>query len=206
MGKIIVYHVAKGSFFQDRHGFYQPADFDWPGHGDCGPACADGLVALTLVCTDKVLGAGLGHFLAKAEPDYAQAANAWERSIILAREAVQVPALGPEYGVASAPLFVLGGALDFYATRLLEQGAFAQAAPLIEKSYAVSVARGFRSGIGAALSNRGLQGNLGQARLHLMAAVPITTTNLFPAVHAKTKLCSASPCCIRIIRKRHGNC
>lgn len=152
---------------------------------------ADGLVALTLLCPDKVLGAGVWHFLAKAAPDYAQAANAWERSIVLAREAVQVPALGPEYGVASDPLFVLGGALDFYATRLIEQGAFAQAAPLIEESHAVSVARGFRSGIGAALSKRGLlallQGNLGQARLHLAEALTITTTNIFPAVRVKSK-------------------
>ncbi len=152
---------------------------------------ATDLMALTQLCPDKVLGAGVWHFLAKAAPDFAQAASAWERSIALAREALHVPGLGPEYGVGSDPLFILGGALDFYATRLLEQGVFAQAGPLIAESHAVSVARGFRSGIGAALSNRGLlallQGNLGQARLHLAEALTITTTSIFPAVRAKTK-------------------
>ncbi|MGB5048020.1 MAG: tetratricopeptide repeat protein, partial [Caldilineaceae bacterium] len=152
---------------------------------------ADELVALAEDSTSKVLCAGVWHFLAKATPGFAQAANAWERSILLAHEAAQTPTLGPEFGVASDPLFVLGGALDFYANRLIAQGAFAQATPLIEEALAVSVKRGFRSGIGAELSNLGLlallQGNLAQARTHLSKALTITTTNIFPAVHAKTK-------------------
>ena len=153
---------------------------------------ADDLIALTTVCTNKVLGAGVWHFLAKAAPDFEQAARAWAQSISLAREAAHLPGLGPEFGVASDYHFVLGGALNFYATRLLEQGAFAQATPLIEESLAVAQARGFRSGSGAALSNLGLrallQGQLTQAHTHLAAAVTITTTHLFPAVHAKSKM------------------
>ena len=128
-------------------------------------------------CSDKLLQAAVWHFSALFSADFRQAATALERSIALARTASESPGLGPEFGLVTDRDFVLGNALWAYAERLIEQGEFAQAIPLLKESLEIFRARESRYEMADSLGTLGrlalLQGDLALAHKLLREAITI---------------------------------
>ncbi len=135
------------------------------------------MLALLEVCPDKLLHSAFWHFTAIYSADFAGAVAAWERSLACARAAPAGSGLGPEFGVASDRAFILGNHLWAYATRLIEQGEFGRAAPLLEESAQVIQARGSRWQMAGSLSTLGrlalLQDDMPRARALLQEAVTL---------------------------------
>jgi hypothetical protein len=129
------------------------------------------------VCSDKLLQAVGFFFVANYAADFTQAAVALERGIALARAAGDAPGLGPEFCWFTDRDFWLTALLWQYSTRLIEQGEFARAAPLILEYQKNGQARGSRYELADSLGALGrlawLQGDLAQAHKLLAEAVSI---------------------------------
>ncbi len=142
-------------------------------------------------CSNKLLQSAAWAFVAVVTADFAQAVAAWEKSMVLGREADGLPKLGDEFCVCADHLFAFGSALDNYATRLIEHGAFAQAALLVQESLTMFTARGYPSGIAKSRLNaallRLLQGDLAQAGAILQQAMAMATSGIQPSILARTK-------------------
>lgn len=142
-------------------------------------------------CSNKLLQSAAWAFVAVVTADFAQAVAAWEKSIVLGRKADGLPKLGDEFCVCDDHLFAFGSSLDNYATRLIEHGAFAQAALLVQESLAMFTARGYPSGIAKSRLNaallRLLQGDLAQAGAILQQAMAMATSGIQPSILARTK-------------------
>ncbi len=151
----------------------------------------DELIELADCCSDKLLQSAAWAFVATATADFSQAAAASEKSMALGREANGLPKLGDEFCVCADYLFVLGSAAHNYATRLIEHGAFAKAALLVQECLAMFTARGYPSGIAKSLVNsallRLLQGDLAQAQAILQQAMALATGGIQPSILAQTK-------------------
>jgi len=149
------------------------------------------LIELANRCSDKLSQSSAWAFVAGATADFAQATAAWEKSMALGREADGLPKLGDEFCVCADHLFAFGSSLDNYATRLIEHGAFAQAALLVQESLAMFTARGYPSGIAKSQLNaallRLLQGDLAQAGAILQQAMAMATSGIQPSILARTK-------------------
>jgi predicted ATPase/transcriptional regulator with XRE-family HTH domain len=137
----------------------------------------DEMLGLLAVCPHMVQHSAFWHFTAIYSADFAEAAAAWERSIACARAAREEPGLGPEFGVASDRDFIHGNHIWMYADRLMENGEFARAAPLLMERAQISEARGSRFEMAESLGPLGrlalLQGDLPQARALLQEAVTL---------------------------------
>lgn len=129
-------------------------------------------------CEDKLLHAFAWALIAGTMTDVDQSAAARARSIALARTA-ELSALGTEFGAISDQNFVLANYLAWYAEFLMDQGAFAHAAPLATESLERARAQGDPWGISGGYGVLGRlalwQGDLGQAQLHFHEAVVIAT-------------------------------
>jgi predicted ATPase/DNA-binding XRE family transcriptional regulator len=149
------------------------------------------LIELANSCSNKILQSAAWSFVAVVMADFAQAVAAWEKSMTLGREADGLLKLGDEFCVCADRLFVFGSAADNYATRLIEHGAFAQAALLVQESLAMFTARGYPSGIAKSQLNAALlclsQGDLAQAHAILQQALATATSGIQPSILARTK-------------------
>ena len=135
------------------------------------------MMGLLEVCSDTLLQASAWYFVAVFSADLADSAGAFERSIACARAAHDGPGLGPQFGILSDRGFVLGDSLWGYADRLIEQGEFAQAAPLLAESSKLFRVQGSRWEMAASLGTAGrlalLLGDLTNAHALLREAVTL---------------------------------
>ena len=138
------------------------------------------MLGLLEVCSDKLLQASAWYFVAVFSADLADSAGAFERSIACARAARDRPGLGPQFGILSDRDFVLGDSLWAYADRLIEQGEFAQAAPLLAESSKLLQTQGSRWEMAASLGTAGrlalLQGDLTKSHALLHEAVTLASS------------------------------
>jgi predicted ATPase/DNA-binding XRE family transcriptional regulator len=150
---------------------------------------ADELQELRTLCSDKHLHVGALHFVAGATYDFAEAKQAWQQALEIARTTADSPEPGSEFGVCADRLFILGAVADNLALHLIEHGEFAEATALIQESLDACQARGFHSGIAACLANSGrlwlLQGDLARAYPLLRQAAVTAGDSIHPAVLAK---------------------
>ncbi len=120
------------------------------------------------------------YFLAFHTSDVSQAAGRLERAVVLARAANAAPGPGAEFSAMADRDFALASMLAQYASNLVEQGQFAQAAPLAEEGLQLFRARGDHHGIADCLGALGrlavLQGDLAQARACLQEVISLATT------------------------------
>ncbi len=139
--------------------------------------CADEAWELLEVCSNQVMHSAAWIFTAGSSAGLAEAADAYERSIACARAAYDEPGLGPEFGLLADRDFVLGTPLRSYATRLIEHGEFARAAPLLVESSDIFRARGSRYEMADSIGTLGrlalLQGDFPKARALLREAVTL---------------------------------
>lgn len=127
----------------------------------------------------KLIQASTWFWLAISAADVTEAA-AWEQAIALARAAGNEPALDSKFGLVADRDFVLVSCLWDYASRLIERGEIARAAPLLTESLVIFRRRENQYEIASGLGTLGilalLQGDLAQAHRHLHEAVSIATT------------------------------
>ena len=132
----------------------------------------------------KLLQSTAWYFLAWSASDVSQAIVAVERSIALVRMASELPALGAEFGAMADRDFVLASMLQWYATNLIEQGEFTQAATHSMESLKLFRTQGNRYGIADCLGNLGrlalLQGDLAQAHALLHEVMALATSFQLP--------------------------
>ena len=138
----------------------------------------DEMLQLVPASSHKLIQAATWFWLAISAADVTQAA-AWEQAIHLARDAGEEPALGAEFGLVADRDFVLVSCLCDYASRLIERGEIARAAPLLTESLDIFRRRENHYEIADGLGTLGLlallQGDLIQAHSYLHEAVSIAT-------------------------------
>lgn len=137
----------------------------------------DEMLQLSKLCPILHLQAAAWYWVACYATDFAEAAVAYERSIITARRACEGPPLGPEFCLVADGGFLLGNHLWAYALALIERGEFAQALPLLKESQAIFRQRESRYEMADSLGTLGflafLQGDLAQAQAQLYEAVTL---------------------------------
>jgi predicted ATPase/transcriptional regulator with XRE-family HTH domain len=140
----------------------------------------DEMLQLLESSSNQNLHSAAWHFVACYTPNFSEAATAWEKSITAARNARELPAIDPGFGLITDLDFILGTPLWAYATSLIERGAFASALPLLQESQALFQRRESRYEMADSIGTMGLlafmQGNLAQARVQLQEAVTIAAT------------------------------
>jgi predicted ATPase/DNA-binding NarL/FixJ family response regulator/transcriptional regulator with XRE-family HTH domain len=139
----------------------------------------DEIQELQTLCPDALLEAAACFFISRTFADFSRAAALLERGIALVRAAGETPGLGPEFGWLTDRDFWLTGLLWMFSGRLIEQGEFARATPLILEYQKNGQAQGSRYLMADSLAALGrmawLQGDLAQAHSLLEQAVTIAT-------------------------------
>ena len=137
------------------------------------------LVQLQTDCTEKILCAVTWRTIAVAEADFALAAAAWERCILLLSEARREPPADENYCIYADSVYQHAFALFRYAIRLTDVGEYGQAEQLSTESLMLFRRLDNRDSIIFPLGNLGrlalLRGDLAQARLLLQEAVTDAT-------------------------------
>jgi predicted ATPase len=137
----------------------------------------DEMLQLLEHSTNDHLHSGAWHFVACYASDFSEAAPAFERAIDAARRARTAPAIDPGFCLLTDCDFMLGNPLWAYALRLIEQGKFAQARPLLMESRTIFQRResGYEVADSSGVLGRlaFLQGDLPQAHTYLLEAVTI---------------------------------
>ncbi len=135
------------------------------------------MLELLAVCPNQHLHATAWHFIAAYASDFPEAATAWEKAITVARRAREASTLGPEFCLLTDCDFLLGNPLWAYALRLIGQGKFVQARPLLMESRTIFQQResGYELADTSGVLGRMafLQDDLPQAHPYLQEAVTI---------------------------------
>jgi predicted ATPase/transcriptional regulator with XRE-family HTH domain len=100
------------------------------------------MMELMNVCSDRLLHAAVWHWIALWSSDFAEARVACERSLEAALAAREQTHLGPEYGIVSDLVFILGNTYRDYAEVMMEHGEFAHAVAPLQEGAEVFRARG----------------------------------------------------------------
>ncbi|MFN8491778.1 MAG: BTAD domain-containing putative transcriptional regulator [Caldilineaceae bacterium] len=139
----------------------------------------DEIMALQEITSISILRAAAWFFFTWHAADSSQAAAALEQTIAFARAAGAAPALGPEFGLFTDWVFILGTALRVYADCLIHLGKLTTAAAFARESVQLCQSHGNRfervGGLGVLGTLALLQGDLVQARQHLQEVVNIAT-------------------------------